>query len=177
MIKKAKVHTLILSAMFLAIAYILPFFTGQIQQVGNMLCPMHIPVLLCGFICGSNWGFLIGFLAPLLRSITLGMPILFPTAFCMAFELASYGMVAGFLYSKFPKKKIYIYASLFLSMIVGRIVWGIMMFLCLGMGGNEFGFSAFLTGAIWNSIPGIVLQILIVPVLVIVLKGKEEVDV
>ena len=44
---------LTLSAMFMAIAFVLPFLTGQIPQIGSMLCPMHIPVLLCGFFCGG----------------------------------------------------------------------------------------------------------------------------
>ena len=79
--------------MFLALAYVMPFLTGQIPQVGSMLCPMHIPVLLCGFFCGAPWGLAVGFVAPLLRSFTLGMPPMFPTAFCMAFELAAYGFV------------------------------------------------------------------------------------
>ena len=102
---KTNVRTMILAAMFLALAYVLPFFTGQIPQVGAMLCPMHIPVLLCGFICGGPWGIAVGFIAPLLRSLTLGMPPMFPTAVCMAFELAAYGAVSGFLYKMLPKKK------------------------------------------------------------------------
>ncbi len=36
--------------MFVAIGIVLPFFTGQIQLIGNMLLPMHIPVMLCGLI-------------------------------------------------------------------------------------------------------------------------------
>lgn len=66
---------MILSALFLALAYVLPFLTGQIPQIGSMLCPMHIPVLLCGFICGWPWGLVVGFISPLFRSLTtLGMP-------------------------------------------------------------------------------------------------------
>ena len=87
--RKSKVISMIRAAMFLTIAYVLPFFTGQIPQVGAMLCPMHIPVLLCGFICGWPWGLAVGLIAPLLRSATLGMPPMFPTAICMAFERIS----------------------------------------------------------------------------------------
>lgn len=173
--KRMTIHSMILAAMFLAIAYVLPFFTGQIQQIGNMLCPMHIPVLLCGFICGGFWGMLVGAIAPLLRSVTLGMPLLFPSAFCMAFELAAYGAVAGFLYHKFPKGKCYIYGALLIAMIIGRVVWGIGMFVCMGLSGGSFGFSAFLAGAVTNALPGIVLQIILVPVLVMMLnRGSYE---
>ena len=171
---KLKVNILTLSAMFLALAYILPFFTGQIPQIGNMLCPMHIPIMLCGFFCGGNWGFLVGFLSPLLRSVTLGVPIMFPSALCMAFELAVYGMTAGSLYRRFPKKKVYIYISLIMAMILGRLVWGIMMFLCMGINGGAFGISAFIAGALTNAVPGIVLQLIVVPIVVMGMTGRNQ---
>ena len=88
-------QNLIYSAVFLALAYVLPFLTGQIPSVGKMLLPMHLPALLCGFVCGWQWGLGVGFLAPLLRSLTLGMPPFFPMAVSMAFELAAYGAIAG----------------------------------------------------------------------------------
>ena len=168
-------RTLTLSAMFLAIAYILPFFTGQIPQIGSMLCPMHIPVLLCGFICGWPWGLAVGFLAPLLRSITLGMPPLFPTAICMAFELAAYGAISGIVHKTLAKSKWNIYASLLIAMIIGRIVWGAAMFICMGLTGGEFGWKAFLAGAVTNAVPGIIIQIVLIPILIMVLeKAKEQ---
>ena len=122
--RNKKVMKIILSALFLALAYVLPFLTGQIPEIGSMLCPLHIPVLLCGFLCGWNWGLLVGIIAPLLRSVTLGMPPLFPTAVCMAFELAAYGAIAGWMHKKLPRKKPYIYCSLLTAMLVGRLVLG-----------------------------------------------------
>lgn len=158
---------MILASMFLAIAYVLPFLTGQIQQIGAMLCPMHIPVLLCGFICGWPWGLAVGFIAPLLRSMTLGMPPLFPKAICMAFELATYGAVSGAMHKVLPKKKVSVYCSLLTAMLAGRLVWGAAMFICMGLKGGSFGFAAFLAGAVTNSLPGIIIQILLIPVLVV----------
>ena len=101
--KTSNLRNLILSAMFLALAFVLPFITGQIPQIGAMLLPMHIPVLLCGFFCGAPWGLAVGFIAPLFRSVIFGMPPMFPTALCMAFELAAYGLVSGFMYRLMPK--------------------------------------------------------------------------
>ena len=75
---------LVLSALFLAIALVLPFLTGQIPEIGSMLCPMHIPVLLCGFFCGWQYGLAVGFVAPLLRSFLFGVPYLYPMAVSMA---------------------------------------------------------------------------------------------
>ena len=168
--KRNDIKKLTLSAMFLALAFVLPFLTGQIPQIGSMLCPMHIPVLLCGFFCGAPWGLVVGFLAPLLRSFTLGMPPMFPTAFCMAFELAAYGFVSGWLYNKLPKKKLNVYVSLLSAMILGRIVWGIVMFACMGLNASKFGIAAFAAGAFTNAIPGIIVQIVLIPLLVIVLE-------
>ena len=164
---------MIFSSLFLALAFVLPFLTGQIPEIGAMLCPMHIPVLLCGFICGPIWGMTVGLTAPLLRSLTLGMPPLFPTAVCMALELAIYGVAAGLLHKILPKKKPYIYCSLLASMIAGRIVWGLAMLVCLGAMSRGFTFSAFITGAVTTAIPGIILQIILVPILVMVLDNQK----
>ena len=168
-----KLLRMILSALFLALAYVMPFLTGQIPEIGSMLCPMHIPILLCGFICGWQWGLAVGFVAPLLRSMTLGMPPLFPTAFCMAFELATYGAVSGLMHKLLPRKKPYVYCSLIIAMIVGRLVWGAAMYVCMGLNGGSFTFAAFLAGAITNAIPGIVVQLVLIPILVMLLDNSK----
>lgn len=171
--KNNKALRMVLAALCLALAYILPFLTGQIPEIGSMLCLMHLPVLLCGFICGWYWGALVGFVAPLFRSFTVGMPPLFPTALCMAFELAAYGAIAGLMYKILPKKKPYIYCSLLAAMIVGRLVWGGAMFVFLGINGGAFTFAAFLAGAITNAILGIIVQIILIPILVMVLDNSK----
>ena len=155
-----------LAALFLALAYVMPFLTGQIPEIGSMLCPLHSPVLLCGFICGWQWGLVIGIAAPLFRSLTLGMPPFFPTAICMAFELAAYGAIVGLMYQILPKKKPYIYCSLLIAMTVGRWIWGIAMYICMGIDGTPFTMTAFIAGAFTNAIPGIILQIILIPLLV-----------
>ena len=164
---------MILAALFLALAYVLPFLTGQIPEIGSMLCPMHIPVLLCGFICGWPWGLAVGFVAPLLRSVTLGMPMIFPQAVCMAFELATYGAVAGMMHKLLPRKKPYVYGSLLSAMIAGRLVWGAAMFVCMGIKGGSFTLAAFLAGAVTNAVPGIVVQIVLIPLIVMLLDSVK----
>ena len=168
-----KILKLVFAAMFLALSYVLPFLTGQIPEIGSMLCPMHIPVLLCGFICGGPWGLIVGFIAPVLRSLIFGMPTLFPKAVCMAFELAAYGAVAGIMHKILPKKKVSIYGSLLIAMIIGRIVWGCAMYICMGINGGAFTFSAFIAGAFTNAVPGIIVQIVLIPVLVMVLENPK----
>lgn len=170
----SRLQKLTLSALFLALAYVMPFLTGQIPEIGAMLCPMHIPVLLCGFVCGWPWGLTVGFVAPLLRSLlTGGFPPMFPTALCMAFELAAYGAVCGALHSILPRKRAYIYCSLIAAMLVGRAVWGAAMFACMGLSGGSFTFAAFLAGAFANAIPGIIVQLVLVPVLVMLIDKER----
>ena len=164
----SKINRLVYASLFLALALVLPFLTGQIPQIGAMLTPMHFPVLLCGFLCGWQWGIAVGFAAPLLRSVLFGMPVMYPMAVCMALELATYAAVAGMLYRVFPQKRRFLYVSLIISMILGRLVWGLARFLCAGLDISTFGLSAFWTGTVAMSVPGILLQLLIVPVLVIV---------
>lgn len=170
---KKNLLDLVLSALFLALALVLPFLTGQIPEIGAMLCPMHIPVLLCGFICSWKWGLAVGVAAPLLRSVIFTMPPMFPTAVCMAFELAVYGLVSGLMHKILPKKAVYIYVALLISMIAGRIVWGIAMFTCMGISGGMFSFSAFIAGAVTNAIPGIVVQLILIPVIVMLLHKTK----
>ena len=109
---KSKIQKLAASAVLLAMCIVLPFITGQIPEIGNMLCPMHIPVLLCGFICGWQYGAVTGFIAPLLRSFLFASPPLFPQAVSMAFELLTYGTVSGLLSKKMPDKSFYVYFNL-----------------------------------------------------------------
>ena len=164
---KKEVKTLVLSAIFLAIGIVLPFLTGQLKEIGDTLLPMHLPVMLCGAICGGWYGFATGLLMPLLRGAMFGMPPLFPNAIWMAAELATYGAVCGFLYRKTSGR---IYLSLIVAMLAGRIVWGIAKALLLGV--NTFTVNAFIVGGIIDAIPGIVIQLVLVPIIVKLLKVR-----
>ncbi len=164
------IKNMVVAALMLALAYILPNFTGNIPQFGSMLLPMHLPVLLCGFLCGGSWGAVVGFIAPLMRSAILGMPPMFPTAISMAFELAAYGFVTGFLYRRLPKNPGGIYASLIGAMVCGRVVWGVVRALMTLAENNTFSFAAFIAGAFTTAIPGIVLQLVVIPALILALQ-------
>lgn len=168
---KESTKKLTLSAMFIALGLILPFLTGQIPQIGNMLLPMHIPVFLCGLICGWQYGFVVGFILPVLRYMLFGMPVIFPTGIAMAFELAAYGFFAGFLYGNSRWHCIIaLYRSLIISMLAGRIVWGIVEVIILGMSGGVFTWKMFLAGAFINAIPGIVVQLILIPAVMVALN-------
>lgn len=169
----SQVKKLCSAAICLALCLALPFLTGQIPEIGSALCPMHIPVLLSGFVCGPWWSLAVGFIAPLLRFVIFGMPPIFPTGVAMAFELASYGLISGLLYHKLPKKTGNIYISLLAAMVSGRVIWGIMRAFLSGASESAFTWAAFLSGAVTSAIPGILLQIILIPVLVLALKKAK----
>ena len=167
------IKKLVTAAMLLAAALLLPFLTGQIPEIGNMLSPMHIPILLCGFICGGPYAIAIGLIAPPLRYLLFSMPPIFPTGLAMAFELASYGFFAALFYKLLPKKPLYLYVSLILSMLAGRIVWGIAMLIISFSSEVSFSMQAFFAGAFAKAVPGIILHILLVPLVVLALKRAK----
>lgn len=170
------VKKLAVTAMLFAVGIVLPFLTGQIPAIGKMLLPMHIPVLLCGFIVGWQYGAVIGFLLPIVRSILFGMPPMFPVAIAMAFEMAAYGFVSGFLYShaKWQCTKM-LYISLISAMLAGRVVWALAEVVLLGIGGNMFTWKMFISGAFLNAIPGIIVQLILIPVIMVALKRAKVV--
>ena len=167
---RSATRDLVLAALFLALAFVLPMITGHVPQIGNMLCPMHFPVLLAGFVLGGPWGLALGFAAPLLRSVLFGMPPMYPIAIAMAFELATYGLVSGLLWRKAKHTLPALYAVLLTAMVSGRIVWGIVRFVLAGLTGGSFPFSAFLSGALFTAVPGIVAQLVLIPLLLTALQ-------
>lgn len=167
---------LVTSSLLLALALVLPFLTGQIPEIGNMLLPMHLPVLLAGFVVGGPSAMAIGAVAPLLRSMLWGMPPLFPKAISMAFELAAYGAVSGIVYSAGKKSRKAVFVALISAMVAGRIVWGIVSLIFYGMMGNSFTVSLFAAEAFVNAIPGIILQLVLIPLIVSALKKNKNID-
>ena len=168
------VKKLVLTALCAALCLVLPFFTGQIKQIGNMLLPMHLPVFLCGLICSWKYGLVLGFIMPIMRSAIFHMPVMYPNAVAMAFELATYGLVAGYLYgrSKYKCTKA-LYKSILSAMVAGRVVWGITEVILLGISGEMFTLSAFVAGAFLKAVPGIIIQLVLIPAIMVAL-GKAK---
>ena len=168
--KKQSTRNLVCAALFLALGLVLPFLTAQIPQIGSMLLPMHLPVLLCGFLCGPVYALAVGAVAPPLRFALFGMPPIFPTGVAMCFELAAYGVISSLMYRRLPRKKLSIYAALLIAMVGGRIVWGLMRWLIAGLAGSSFTFAMFLSGALLKAVPGIIVQIVLIPLLVMAIE-------
>lgn len=164
-----RTHTMVLAALFLAIGMVLPIFTGQIPQIGRMLLPMHLPVLLCGLICGWKYGGAVGFILPFLRHVIFHMPPM-PQGVAMAFELAAYGIIVGVLYNRSHWQcVIALYRSLLIAMVGGRLVWAAVRVVMTGVTSVPFTWEIFLADAFLSAIPGIILQLVFIPALMVAL--------
>ena len=172
--KNLSLRRLLTAAMLLALALVLPFFTGQLPRIGKMLCPMHLPVLLCGFFCGPWYGLAVGLMAPLLRSALFGAPPLVTIGLPMCAELAAYGAVSGLLYRRLSARRGGTYIALLGAMLAGRLVWGCAKKGVFALLGLDFGWSLFWAGAVLDALPGIALQILLVPLLVTALRRGQS---
>ena len=161
--KKRQLKLMVLTAMFIALGYVLPFLTGSVPEIGKMLCPMHIPAFLCGIVCGPLWAVAYGITTPLLRSLTLGAPKLFPSAIAMAVELPVYGVVCALMKKLLPKGIVFDFIGLVISMLAGRLMSGLCSFILLGIEGSGYAFGTFITTHFVMAWPGILLQLLLIP--------------
>lgn len=169
--KKNYIKNLTLSAMFLALGLVLPFLTLQIPEIGKMLLPMHIPVFLCALICGWRYGLSVGLILPLLRCFLFGTPMFYPMALAMTFELATYGLVAGYLFNHSRWQCIIsLYRSMIIAMVAGRLVLGLSNIILMGIKGNSYTLKMFITGAFSTAIPGIIVQLTLIPAIMVALN-------
>lgn len=166
-----------LSAMCLALAFVLPFVTGAIPEIGGMLCPMHLPAFLLGIIIGPYFGGALAFLSPILRSLIFGAPLLFPRAFTMAFELLAYALSFGILYKLLPKKMPSLYISLVSAMLFGRVVGGVVKTILFATGAmGKWSPALFISGYFTETIPGVIIQLLVIPPLIIALRRSKIIE-
>ena len=160
------------TAVCIALCIVLPMALHSIPNAGTVLSPMHIPVLLCGLICGWPFGLLAGLMAPLLSSAVTGMPgpAYLPP---MMLELAVYGFLSGLLMQLVHTKKLYadLYISLLTAMLAGRLVSGAAQALIFT--GGSYSLQLWITSYFITSLPGIVIQLLLIPVLVAALMRSR----
>ncbi|MBG0786158.1 MAG: ECF transporter S component [Anaerolineaceae bacterium] len=158
----------IITAVCLALCVVLPQAFHAIPNAGSVYLPMHIPVLLCGLICGWQFGLLCGLAGPALSTLFTGMP---PVAYLppMLIECAIYGLMSGLMMKLIRTKKVYVdlYASLIIAMLSGRIVAGLARALIFAPG--NFTMAAWTTSYFVTSLPGILIQIVLIPTIVFAL--------
>lgn len=168
--KMSSVTKCVTAAVCMALCVVLPMAVHSIPNGGTLLSPMHLPVLLCGLICGWPYGLACGIIGPLLSSLISGMPPAGPILYGMLVELAVYGLVTGLLmqFVHTGKWMTDFYISLIAAMLAGRIAGGLAKALIFSAG--SYSFKAWATAYFISSLPGIILQLLLLPALFIALQ-------
>lgn len=161
-----KTGNLVRAGLFIGLGIVLPMLFHFTGISGKVLLPMHIPVLLGGFYIEKKYMILVGVLTPLLSSILTGMPPLYPMVPIMILELSTYGFAIAYLKEKGVNK----YLNLILSMIVGRIMAGIAVFILTLMMGFKANPILFVKGSIITGLPGIIIQLILIPILISLIK-------
>ncbi len=162
------------AGMLLGLGILLPLATAHgLGLPGNVLLPMHIPVLLCGLLCGPYWGLLCGLLLPALNCVLTGMPVAYPMLPIMTAEIALYGLVSGLLFHRTPLSRLRwgVYPALLGAMVAGRMAYGAVFALLFALNDSLKALSVW--GAIVTGLPGIVVQLLIIPAVVIALRPRR----
>lgn len=167
--KKSFTVNLTGAALCLALGLVLPMLF-HLVGAGSTFLPMHIPVLLCGLLFGWQYGAVCGFILPLLSSVLTGMPPLFPVAPAMMLELCAYGALTGLFYRRLRWN---VYPALLAAMLGGRIVSGLANAVFLGMAQKPYGFAAFLAASFGTALPGIVIQIVLLPIIILSLEKAK----
>ena len=172
----SNIKKLVLTSLLIAVGVVLPVAVHSVPNAGSVILPMHIPVLICGIICGFPYGLLCGIITPLLSSLLTGMP---PAAYlpAMLCELAAYGLVSALLIRFVRTKNFYadIYIALIGAMVAGRLVYGILNSLIFRAG--AYSMQIWLTSAFVSALPGIVIQLILIPVLVIALQKAKLIEI
>lgn len=158
----------IICSVCIALCYVLPLFFHGIQNAGSVLCPMHIPVIICGLVCGGPYGLICGLAGPAMSSILTGMPAIayLPT---MMVELGAYGLVSGVLINRVRTRNTVadIYISMIVAMIIGRIAAGIVRAILFTSGG--YTFAVWVSSYLITCWPGILIQLVFIPAILMAL--------
>ncbi len=156
----------------LALAVVLPVFF-HLFGLGPTFLPMHLPVLLVGALFGTGAGFVVGAVAPLASGVLTGMPPLVPVAVLMTAELATYGAVAGWvrraLANRYGSPKghplVREYAWLLSALLAGRVALGLWAAALGPLVGLRIPAASYVGAAVASGLPGIAVQLLLVPLL------------
>ncbi len=165
------IRKLVFTSVCAALCLVLPMAFHGIPNAGSIFLPMHIPVLLCGLICGWPYGGVCGLIGPLISSLVTGMP---PVAMLpsMMVECCAYGFVTGMLmryvYTKNATADLYI--SLLSAMAAGRVLAGFAKAWIFSPGISPF---AWVTTSLVTGIPGIVIQLILMPTIVYTLTRAK----
>lgn len=169
--KKVTIKELVLSGLLLASGIVLPMIFHLFSMTGPIALPMHIPVLIGGFLLPPQLALSLGVITPLVSGLLTGMPVMFPMSIIMAFELGLYGLTASLVTRKLRLSPI---ISLIISMIVGRIVAGLTVAVLVQLFSIKMNPILYVKGAVITGLPGIAIQLIFIPSLIYAIRAYME---
>lgn len=166
MTKTTSAKQLCITAVCIALCCILPQAFHALA-LGSVFSPMHIPVLLCGLVCGGGYGLICGIAGPVLSSLLTGMPSAAALSFMLP-ELMVYGLVSGMMMQLLRSGKLCtdLYTSLITAMVLGRIAGGMASAVFYMGRGQAFSLAIWASSYFLGTLPGIVVQLILIPILV-----------
>ncbi|WP_326911448.1 ECF transporter S component [Sedimentibacter sp. MB31-C6] len=164
---KITTKELVLSGLLLASGIILPMIFHMFGMVGSIVLPMHIPVLIAGFLLSPQLALLLGIITPIISGLLTGMPVMFPMAVIMAFELGTYGFISSLATRKL---KLPLIPSLIMAMLSGRVIAGLTVAVLVQLFGVKLNALMFVKSAIIIGLPGIIIQLIFIPPIIYAIK-------
>jgi hypothetical protein len=154
-------RSLTTASLLVAVGIVLSLFVHAFGIGGQVLLPLHLPAFLAGFLLPGSWALIVGFSLPMISALIIGMPPIIPYALLMAPELMTYAIICRFL-----RKPLQLLPSLIIAMIAGRIVWGLGAWLMVQAFGFHISILAGISSGIFTGLPGIISQIIVIPILI-----------
>ncbi len=167
----SNIRRIIYDGVLIAVGIVFALLVHEIGglKLGQILLPMHYSVILAGLLLGPWDGFAVGILTPLLSGVLVGMPPLMPPiAIFMAFEMATYGIIVGYL----NKRKVNIYINLIIAMLAGRIIYSLSYYIIGYMVGIHLRPLLAIAISFLSGIIGVILQLVIIPLLYYTIKSR-----
>ncbi len=158
-----------MGAIFIVLALVFPMLF-HLVHLGSTFLPMFFPIALAGFLIAPPVAALVGFLAPLLSAFLTGMPPLYPP---IAPLMAAEGFVLAATISMTRRKMGWgIYPSLITGILLQRLVMAVGVFLIAPL--FRLPGEVFTAGMLISGIPGIILQLVAIPAIVLALEPRMK---
>lgn len=164
---RVNVKLFVLAIILGVLGVLLPWFFGGVRIFGMGLLPMEFPVLLCGMICGAGYGGVVGAVVPILYALIFNTMSVYPLGVATVAELCAFGVLCGVLYKVMRQN---VFVSLLLAMFSGRTVFAVVYYYLLRSEGVIYTAERFINGEFLNVLPGIAIQIIFIPLIVLILN-------
>ena len=154
-------------SLFIVLAIITPI-VFHLFGAGLMFLPMFLPIILSGYFLDLPGAILVGLLAPWVSGVVTGMPPLIPVAPIITVQVVSAVSMVSYLYHR---KRIHYFLCLVAGIVAERFSLILMMYLVaplLNLPPKLLSWGSFI-----YSLPGIVLQLFVIPVVLLIVWKLE----